>query len=77
MSILGYSLLPLTFLSAINIILELRTFYGMPISLGFSIWATLAATSFLTSYLELHHKKWLVSYPVFLFYITFVLITIF
>jgi hypothetical protein len=36
-----------------------------------------ASTMFFEVVMKLHNKRWLVAYPVFLFYLTFVLITIF
>jgi len=77
MSILGYCLIPITILSAINVILDLVTWYGFVLCLGTIVWSTIAATRFFKVLLNLDQQKYLVGYPIFLFYLVFVLITIF
>lgn len=77
MSILGYALLPMLVLGAINIFLNLKGALGLIIGIGCSLWSCLAATAFFEVEMKLNNKKWLIAYPVLLFYLTFVLITIF
>lgn len=76
-SILGYCLLPIVLLAAVNVPLNLKNFFGFFISLAAIGWATVTATKFFEGALHLNEQKWLVAYPIFLFYLVFVLITIF
>jgi len=76
-SILGYCLLPIVILSAFNVPIDLRNFFGFLLSLAAIGWATITATNFFEAVLKLNEQKWLVAYPIFLFYLVFVLITIF
>lgn len=77
MSILGYGLMPMLILGAVNIFITLKGALGVIIGLGCTGWSSAAATIFIEEIMKLHNKKYLVAYPVFLFYMTFVLITIF
>jgi len=88
LSILGYCMIPLTFLASLNIFIDLRNLVGFIVSFFFVFWAAYVATIFFEKVfsfifnmtlkaLFLNEQKWLLSYPIFLFYTTFVLITIF
>jgi len=47
------------------------------LSISFAVWSAAAATIFFGAILELESKKWLVGYPVFLYYMVFVEIILF
>lgn len=77
MSILGYGLLPMLVLGLVNIFIHLKGPLGLVLGVVCTAWSAYASTMFFEVVMKLHNKKWLVAYPVFLFYLTFVLITIF
>lgn len=77
MSILGYCLIPITILAFINVFLNLVTWYGFILSFFAVTWATIAATRFFQVLLNLEKQKYLIGYPVFLFYLVFVLLALF
>lgn len=77
MSILGYGLLPMLALGLINIFIHLKGPLGLILGVLCTAWSSYASSMFFEVVMKLHNKKWLVAYPVFLFYLTFVLITIF
>jgi hypothetical protein len=76
-SVLGYCLLPVTFLAALSVILSMRGVLGMMLSVGTVFWSTFSAIRMLDAKLKLLDQFWLVVYPLFLFYSCFTLITIF
>ena len=75
-SILGYSLLPFCFLSAISVICSLNNPPGMILCAFFVLWSTVTATRFFEYSLDLEDKKYLIGYPIILFYSIFMQITI-
>jgi hypothetical protein len=77
MSILGYGLMPMLVLGAFSIFFRLKGALGVLIGLGCTVWSSAAATIFIEEIMKLQNKKYIVAYPLFLFYMTFVLITIF
>jgi len=77
MSILGYCLLPIVILATISVLLDLVNIFGFIITLALVFWATAAASNFFEVLLQLNHQKWLVGYPVFLFYLIFSMLTVF
>ena len=76
-SVLGYCLLPVIGLAALNIVLRLNGMFGLLLSLIFVGWSTYAAARLLDAKLQLSDQYWLVVYPISLLYSCFVLITIF
>jgi len=76
-SVLGYCLLPVTFLSGLSVILSMRGILGMLLSVGTVFWSTFSAIRMLDAKLKLLDQFWLVVYPLFLVYSCFTLITIF
>lgn len=76
-SVLGYCLLPVVGLAAISIIISLKGFLGFILGVGVMVWCAHSATRLLDSKLHLTEQKWLVAYPVALFYSCFILITVF
>ena len=76
-SVLGYCLLPVIGLAAINIVIRLNGIIGLLLSIALIGWSTYAATRLLDAKLNLNDQYWLVVYPISLLYSCFVLITIF
>jgi len=79
-SILGYSFLPVNVLAAIKVIvpgLPSRGASGTVAGLLAVAWCTVAATRLFERSCNMRDQRWLVAYPVALFYSCFVLITIF
>jgi len=77
MSILGYCLIPFIFLAAVTLVLPVFNIFGGILSFVIICWATYMATQFIDAVLSMTHKKMLVAYPVFLFYMCFLLLAIF
>ena len=76
-SILGYSLLPFTFLALVSIFANLKTSYGAVIAIGMLAWSTTTATRYFEHGLDMENKKYLIAYPITLFYFVFMLLTLF
>lgn len=76
-SVLGYSLLPVVFLSVISVLLSMKGFLGMLLSVFAVAWSTFSAIRMLDAKLKLLDQYWLVVYPLVLLYSCFTLITIF
>jgi hypothetical protein len=76
-SILGYSLLPFVFLATIAIFLDLHNILGGTISFLMIIWSTVTASRYFEHGLEMEDKKYLIAYPISLFYFVFLLLTVF
>jgi hypothetical protein len=76
-SILGYSLLPFTFLALLAVFADLEGLVGGVISLAMIIWSTVTATRFFEYGLDMEDKKYLIAYPISLFYFVFMLLTVF
>ena len=77
MSILGYSLVPFTFLSATSIFVDLLNPGGFVFCLLVIAWATITATRLFEYCLDMQNQKYLIAYPIFLFYGVFLLMAIF
>lgn len=76
-SILGYSLLPFCFLSFLSIFLDINNPLGWALCAVVVAWSTITATRFFEYSLDMEDKKYLIAYPIILFYSVFMLITIF
>jgi hypothetical protein len=76
-SILGYSLLPFSFLAFLSLFATLDGVIGGLVSLAMIIWSTVTATRFFEYGLDMEDKKYLIAYPISLFYFVFMLLTIF
>lgn len=74
---LGYSLLPFCFLAAISIFLDLNNGVGTIVCALIIAWSTITATRLFEYGLDMADKKYLIAYPIILFYGVFTLITIF
>jgi hypothetical protein len=76
-SILGYSLLPFCFLALFSLFCTLRdSVLGMGLSFLIVSWSTITATRFFEYGLDLEDKKFLIGYPIILFYSVFMLIVL-
>ena len=76
-SVMGYCLLPIVFLAALSIPLDLRGVAGaicIPLCV---LWCANAASLFFVAALDADDRRWLLAYPVALFYTCFALITVF
>jgi protein YIPF5/7 len=76
-SILGYSLLPFTFLAFLAVFAEMHGLLGGIVSFAMIVWSTVTATRYLEYGLDMEDKKYLIAYPISLFYFVFLLLTVF
>ncbi|KAH9394386.1 Protein yipf5 [Tyrophagus putrescentiae] len=76
-SILGYCLLPMVFLSAIAIFVSLNTMLGMSVAMLVILWCALSASKLFVTALSMHNQQALVAYPCILFYGVFALLALF
>jgi len=76
-SILGYSLLPFCLLAFLSIFLDLNNMFGWVLCCAMVAWSTTSATRFFQYSLDMEDKKYLIAYPIILFYSIFMLLTIF
>ena len=77
-SILGYGLLPFVILAFIAVFYDLGlNQIGWALSAITIAWSTITATRFFEHGLEMEDKKWLIAYPIVLFYSVFALLTVF
>ena len=76
-SVLGYCLIPIVLLSFIAVFLDMKNIFGGILSLVGIILSSLNASRFFEIGLEMHSQRWLIFYPVALFYTCFVLVTIY
>lgn len=78
MSVLGYCLLPMVMLSAISIMINLRTtIAGNVISVIAILWCAIGASNLLITAIETPNSRLVVAYPCILFYTVFALLTVF
>ena len=76
-SIMGYCLLPIVILAALSIPIQLQGLAGwifIPLAV---LWCANAASLFFVAALDADDRRWLLAYPVAMFYTCFALITIF
>lgn len=78
-SILGYCLLPVNFLAALNCILFLkyRGFLGLALAAMSVLWCTVASTRLFERSCDMRNQRYLIAYPIAMLYTSFVMITIF
>lgn len=75
-SILGYSLLPFCFLAVISIFIDMNNMVGYVVCAMFVLWSTITATRIFEHTLDMEDKKYLIGYPIILFYGIFVQLTV-
>lgn len=76
-SIMGYSLIPIGILAIVKVLLTMNSLFGMFLTFLIIGWCTFTATRFFEYYMNMKAQRYLISYPVLLFYICFALLTIF
>ena len=74
---LGYCLLPFVFLAAAALFIDLMHPVGMFIGLFIVMWAAVSATRFFEQMQDMRDQRYLIMYPIILFYCVFVLLTVF
>ena len=77
MSVLGYSLLPFVFLAILAIFTDLKNVLGGAVSVAMIAWSTVTASRYFEYGLDMEDKKYLIAYPISLFYFVFMLLTLF
>ncbi|KAJ3541469.1 hypothetical protein NMY22_g3875 [Coprinellus aureogranulatus] len=76
-SVLGYCLLPMVGVSAINIVVNLEATLGYLVTILSILWCTYAASGIFVAVLQMTEQRLLVAYPVGLLYGCFALLTVF
>lgn len=76
-SVLGYCLLPLVLTSLASIAINLDTLIGYVLSIASIFWCAYASSGIFVSVLQMQNQRYLVGYPVMLFYASFALLTVF
>ena len=76
-SVLGYCLIPIVLLSFIAVFLDMKNIFGGILSLVAIVLSSLNASRFFEIGLDMYSQRWLIFYPVALFYTCFVLVTIY
>jgi len=76
-SILGYNLLPINFLAVVAVLINLKSYFGFLLSAVAIGWSTAASTRIFVSSCGLEEQKYLISYPIFLLYSVFTILTVF
>ena len=76
-SVLGYCLIPIVLLSFIAVFLDMKNILGGILCMLAIILSSLNASRFFEIGLEMYSQRWLIFYPISLFYTCFVLVTIY
>ena len=76
-SVLGYCLIPIVILSFAAVFLDMKNIMGGILCLIAIVLSSLNASRFFEIGLEMYSQRWLIFYPVALFYTCFVLVTIY
>ena len=76
-SVLGYCLIPIVLLSFIAVFLDMKNIVGGIFAALAIILASLNASRFFEIGLDMHSQRWIIFYPVALFYTCFVLVTVY
>jgi hypothetical protein len=69
--------MPFVFLALTSVFVELSNIIGGVLSLAMIIWSTTTATRYFEYGLDMEDKKYLIAYPISLFYFVFMLLTVF
>lgn len=75
-SILGYNLIPIVLLSVLKIIIHGTGIFTNILCIFVILFSSLSATRFFETALEMQNQRFLIFYPVALFYTCFVLVTV-
>ena len=76
-TVLGYCLIPIVLLSFIAVFLDMKNFLEGILSLVAIVLSSLNPSRFFEIKLEIYSQRWLIFYPVALFYTCFALVTIY
>jgi hypothetical protein len=76
-SVLGYCLLPLVATSLLGIVMPMNTIVGVVIVIAAIAWCTYSASGMFTAVSGMRGMRFLVAYPLFLFYVGFGIMSIF
>ena len=78
-SVLGYCLLPIIGLAAVNIFVSVKDlgYIGFALAMVCILWSTHTASRFFEKALYMSEQKYLMAYPIGIVYSCFVLITVF
>ena len=76
-SVLGYCLIPIVLLSFIAVFLDMKNIVGGIISFLAIVLSSLNASRFFEIGLDMYSQRWIIFYPVALFYTCFVLVTVY
>jgi hypothetical protein len=77
MSVLGYCILPMVYLSTLSLAVSLQGIVGLLLALATIVWCSYGASKLFVTALSLHDQQLLVAYPCALVYGIFVLLTVF
>ena len=76
-SIMGYSLLPFCCLATGSLFFGLHSPLGIAFCFLIIAWSTVTATRFFENSLDMSDQRYLIAYPIFLFYCVFLFLVIF
>lgn len=76
-SILGYCMLPIVVSAALAIVIDMHGLFGLFGGIAIVLWCTKSATSIFEDALDMQQQRYLIAYPVAMFYATFVMFSIF
>jgi hypothetical protein len=76
-SLLGYCLLPVMFLAAAGVLINLNSMVGAVMGFLGIAWSTITASQYFETVLAMSDQRFLAAYPIALFYACFTLITVF
>ena len=77
MSILGYCMLPTLGLAALSIFIKLKGLSALLVGGLAVLWCVYSSTTFFEVALNMPKHRWLIAYPVSMFYACFVMMTVF
>jgi hypothetical protein len=76
-SVLGYCMIPIVFASFIGILINLKALVGSVTCLACIVMSSYSASNFFEEVLAMQSQKWLIFYPLMLFYTSFLLVTMY
>lgn len=76
-SVLGYCMIPIVLTSFIGLLINLKALVGLITCIASIIMASYTATNFFEEVLRMQSQKWLIFYPLILFYTSFLLVTMY
>ena len=70
-------MLPTLGLAALSILLTMNGWFGLVLGVLVVVWCVYSSTTFFEVALAMPQHRWLIAYPVFMFYSAFVMMTVF